>query len=45
MIYDASLESLLEKVWAGRRIDLAEALRLYHLPLEDLGALADRRRQ
>jgi len=45
MIYDASLESLLEKVWAGRRIDPAEALRLYYLPLEDLGALADRRRQ
>jgi cyclic dehypoxanthinyl futalosine synthase len=45
MNYDASLESLLEKVWAGRRIDPTEALRLYHLPLEDLGALADRRRQ
>jgi cyclic dehypoxanthinyl futalosine synthase len=45
MIYDAALESLLEKVWAGRRIEPAEALRLYHLPLEDLGALAHRRRQ
>ena len=45
MIYDASLESLLEKVWAGRRIGPAEALRLYQLPLEELGALADRRRQ
>jgi len=45
MIYDASLETLLEKVWAGGRIDPAEALRLYHLPLEELGALADRRRQ
>jgi cyclic dehypoxanthinyl futalosine synthase len=45
MIYDASLDTLLEKVWAGRRIDAAEALRLYHLPLEELGALADRRRQ
>jgi cyclic dehypoxanthinyl futalosine synthase len=45
MIYDASLETLLEKVWAGRRIDPAEALRLYGLPLEELGALADRRRQ
>ena len=30
MIDDASLESLLEKVWAGGRIDPAEALRLYH---------------
>ena len=36
---------LLEKVWAGGRIDPAEARRLYDLPLEELGALADRRRQ
>jgi len=35
---------LLQKVWDGHRIDAAEALRLYHLPLEELGALADRRR-
>ena len=45
MIYDASLDELLQKVWAGQRINPAEALRLYHLPLEELGALADRRRQ
>ena len=45
MIYDASLDELLLKVWDGRRINAAEALRLYHLPLEELGALADRRRQ
>ncbi len=45
MIYDASLDELLQKVWDGRRIHPAEALRLYHLPLEELGALADRRRQ
>ena len=45
MIYDASLDELLQKVWDGRRINQAEALRLYHLPLEELGALADRRRQ
>src|SRR5271170_72444 len=45
MHYDASMETLLEKVWAGRRIDPAEARRLYDLPLEELGALADRRRQ
>ena len=44
MIYDASLE-LLQKVWNGQRINQAEALRLYALPLEELGALADRRRQ
>ena len=45
MIYDASLDELLQKVWDGRRISPAEALRLYPLPLEELGALADRRRQ
>ena len=45
MIYDASLDELRQKVWDGRRINPAEALRLYHLPLEELGALADRRRQ
>lgn len=39
------MEGLLEKVWSGKRIDQAEALRLYALPLEELGALADRRRQ
>ena len=45
MIHDASLDTLLQKVWDGLRIDQAEALRLYQLPLEELGALADRRRQ
>jgi cyclic dehypoxanthinyl futalosine synthase len=45
VIYDASLDGLLQKVWDGKRISRAEALRLYHLPLEELGALADRRRQ
>ena len=45
MIYDASLDELLQKVWDGQRIDQAGALRLYKLPLEELGALADRRRQ
>jgi cyclic dehypoxanthinyl futalosine synthase len=45
VIYDASLDELLQKVWNGERISAAEALRLYHLPLEELGALADRRRQ
>ncbi len=45
MIYDASLDQLLQKVWDGHRIDRSEALRLSRLPLEELGALADRRRQ
>ena len=45
MIRDASLDSLLQKVWDGERLNHADALRLYRLPLEELGALADRRRQ
>jgi len=45
VIYEASLDGLLQKVWDGGRIDAAEALRLYRLPLEELGALADRRRE
>jgi len=45
VIHDASLDDLLQKVWDGQRIGQAEALRLYPLPLEELGALADRRRQ
>ncbi len=45
MIYDTSLDTLLQKVWDGHRIDREEARRLYPLPLEELGTLADRRRQ
>ena len=45
MIYDASLDDLLQKVWNGDRIGQSEAVRLYALPLEELGALADRRRE
>ena len=37
--------SLTEKILAGERISVAEALELYREPLEELGALADRRRQ
>jgi cyclic dehypoxanthinyl futalosine synthase len=44
VLYDLTLDELLAEVWEGARIAPAEALRLYHLPLEDLGALADRRR-
>src|SRR3954471_2251612 len=45
MIHDASLDELLQKTWDGHRITQAEALRLSRLPLEELGALGDRRRQ
>ena len=38
-------DSLLQKVWDGRRITSAEARQLYDLPLEELGALADHRRK
>jgi cyclic dehypoxanthinyl futalosine synthase len=42
---ETSLDELRHKVWEGQRISQPEALRLYSLPLEELGALADRRRQ
>jgi len=45
VIHDPVPDDLLQKVWDGRRVSQAEALRLYDLPLEELGALADRRRQ
>jgi cyclic dehypoxanthinyl futalosine synthase len=45
MVHDPSIDVLLQKVWDGGRINSAEALRLSALPLEELGALADRRRQ
>ncbi len=45
MTDDRPSDDLLEKVWQGGRIDQTEALSLYSLPLEELGALANRRRQ
>jgi cyclic dehypoxanthinyl futalosine synthase len=45
VIYDASLDGLLQKVWDGSRVMPEEARRLATLPIEELGALADRRRQ
>ncbi len=45
MTQTATTDELLQKVWDGERIDRAEARSLYDLPLEELGALADRRRQ
>lgn len=44
MIHDPTLDPLLQKVWDGERIQPAEARRLYDLPLDELGALAHRRR-
>ena len=45
MIYDPSIDELLQKTWEGNRITQDEALRLYTLPLETLGALAQKRRE
>jgi cyclic dehypoxanthinyl futalosine synthase len=45
MIYDRSVDELLQRVWDGERIGSQDALRLYRLPLEELGALAHRRRE
>jgi cyclic dehypoxanthinyl futalosine synthase len=42
---EVASDELLQKVWDGARVDAAEARRLYDLPLEELGALADRRRE
>ena len=39
------MNELLQKTWNGDRISPAEALQLYALPLETLGALAHRRRE
>ncbi|MFP6903378.1 MAG: cyclic dehypoxanthinyl futalosine synthase [Verrucomicrobiia bacterium] len=39
------MDDLLEKTWEGGRVSPDEALRLYWLPLETLGALAHRRRE
>src|SRR5437879_2745642 len=45
VVYNGSTDDLLQKVWDGARINQQEALSLSQLPLEELGALADRRRQ
>ncbi|MGZ5543444.1 MAG: cyclic dehypoxanthinyl futalosine synthase [Limisphaerales bacterium] len=45
MTAEVTMDEVVEKVWAGNRINPSEALRLYSLPLEALGVLADRRRQ
>lgn len=45
MTYDTALDGLLQHVWDGRRVTAVDARRLYDLPLEELGALAHRRRE
>ena len=45
MVTQPSIDGLLQKVWDGHRISREEARKLYALPLEELGILADRRRQ
>jgi cyclic dehypoxanthinyl futalosine synthase len=45
MNIDLPTDELLQAVWEGRRIGPDDALRLYRLPLEELGMLAHRRRQ
>ena len=44
VIDDVALDQVLQKVWDGGRIGAGEALKLHSLPLGELGALADRRR-
>ena len=45
MSYDTALNGLLQQVWDGHRVTPTEARWLYDLPLEELGALAHRRRE
>ncbi|RME90808.1 MAG: dehypoxanthine futalosine cyclase [Verrucomicrobia bacterium] len=45
MRVESAIDELCQKVWDGGRVTPAEARRLYDLPLEELGQLADRRRR
>ncbi len=45
MTHRGALDDLQQRVWNGERISASDALTLYHLPLEELGALAHRRRE
>jgi cyclic dehypoxanthinyl futalosine synthase len=45
MICHGLSDDLLQRAWDGARVSRDEALQLYQLPLEELGALADRRRR
>jgi cyclic dehypoxanthinyl futalosine synthase len=43
--HNAALDGLEQKVWAGERISAGDAVALYRLPLEELGAMANHRRE
>jgi len=45
MVYDPGFDALMQRVWDGGRVSASELRRLAGLPLEELGTLADRRRQ
>ncbi len=45
MVCVTDLDGLKQKVWDGNRINPAEARQLFDVPLEELGLLADHRRQ
>jgi cyclic dehypoxanthinyl futalosine synthase len=45
MNFSSPTDELLQAVWEGRRVTPDDAVRLYRLPLEELGLLAHRRRQ
>jgi cyclic dehypoxanthinyl futalosine synthase len=45
MNLDLPSDDLLQAVWDGKRVTPDEAVRLYRLPLEELGMLAHRRRE
>ena len=45
MVFDPTFDALMQAVWDGARVSPEELRRLAGLPLEELGALADRRRE
>ena len=45
MVFDPTFDALMQSVWDGARVSAGELRRLAGLPLEELGALADRRRE
>jgi len=45
MVFDPTFDALMQSVWDGARVSPGDLRRLAGLPLEELGALADRRRE